>query len=85
MAETEETCQEHIQYMKKEMAKLKNKKLSGIKESMEATFHIRRQSILTSPTTLTVLLSDYPALRMVFLCNLKQIDLQARASIHPKK
>jgi hypothetical protein len=71
MAETEETCQEHIQYMKKEMAKLKNKKLSGIKESMEATFHIRRQSILTSLTTLTVL-SDYPALRMVFSCNLKR-------------
>jgi hypothetical protein len=49
--ETEETCNEHVTALKKEMAKPKNKNLTLIKELMEATFQTRRKRVLGSPTT----------------------------------
>ncbi|CAB3988509.1 Hypothetical predicted protein [Paramuricea clavata] len=63
--ETGETCQEHLNALKKEMAKTKNKNFFLIKELMVATFEARRKHITTSPTTLHVLLLDYPGLRLV--------------------
>ena len=64
-AETAETCREHLNHLKKEMDKPRNRNLTLIRELMDATYIFRRQNILTSPTTLTVLLAQYPALRMV--------------------
>ena len=64
-AETEETLHEHREHMKKEMAKSRNKNMTLIKELMDATYKSRRQTVLESPTTLAVLLAQYPALRMV--------------------
>jgi hypothetical protein len=45
--------------------RLKVKKRNGIKELMAATYEARRKHIMTSPTTLHVLLLDYPGLRLV--------------------
>jgi hypothetical protein len=43
----------------------KNKNFFLIKELMAATYEARRKHIMTSPTTLHVLLLDYPGLRLV--------------------
>jgi hypothetical protein len=47
------------------MAKTKNKNFFLIKELMAATYEARRKHVMTSPTTLHVLLLDYPGLRLV--------------------
>ena len=63
--ETSDTLCEHRNALKKEMAKPKNRNLMQIKELMEITFKDRRKCIERSPTTLHLLLQQYPALKLV--------------------
>ena len=63
--ETQETIREHKNAIKKELAKQKNRNHAYIKELMEITFGERRKSIISSPTTLDIVLEEYPALKLV--------------------
>ena len=64
--ETEETCQEHVKAMKKEMARSSNRNLAMVKELMELTHSHRRQWFLKEMVPISSFIGEYPALKTPF-------------------
>lgn len=77
--ETEETCQDHMKEMKKEMAKSSNKTYGLISSLMEATYRFQHQNILAKTISVNQVLEDYPALQLVSeVCTELTMLLQGR-------
>ena len=62
--ETEDTCKEHIEVLKKEMARKTNRNIAVIKELMALTFAYRRSTFLKGTMSVGECLDNYPALKL---------------------
>ena len=62
--ETEDTCKEHIEVLKKEMARKTNRNMAVIKELMALTFAYRRSTFLKGTMSVGECLDNYPALKL---------------------
>ncbi|CAB3983133.1 Hypothetical predicted protein [Paramuricea clavata] len=62
--ETEETCKEHIEALKKEMARKTNRNMAVVKELMALTFACRRTAFLKGTMSVGECLESYPALKL---------------------
>ena len=62
--ETEETCKEHIEVLKKEMARKTNRNMAVVKELMALTFAYRRTAFLKGTMSVGECLESYPALKL---------------------
>ncbi|XP_033110646.1 sterile alpha motif domain-containing protein 3-like [Anneissia japonica] len=63
--ETDETCKEHVQQLKREMSKLSHRNYGLIGNLMEATYMYRRKRILENPVSINNVVQEYPALQLV--------------------
>ena len=69
--ETEDTCKEHIEVLKKEMARKTNRNMAVIKELMALTFAYRRSTFLKGTMSVGECLDNYPALKIPSAVSLK--------------
>ena len=60
--ETEDTSKEHIEVLKKEMARKTNRNMAVINELMTLTFAYRRSTFLKGTMSVGECLDNYPAL-----------------------